>query len=616
MIRQLGRSYLFSMAVPCLAILIVWNAMPAVAQTTSLDNTAGPIAGRPRSNSLRAGALAASTPLFPARGSYDTGGRYAWGVAVADLNADGNPDVVVSNFNSGTVSVLLGNGHGWFGPPLIYYGAPGRGGPAAVAVGDVNGDGIPDIVAADYWVGQDCGLGILLGNGDGTFRTTFLPHVRGVTSIVIADLNADGKLDVALAFGPVGVLLGNGDGTFQPQVTYSWGSGGGVGWGSNLAVTDVNGDGKPDLVVATGNSNYPYGTGTLAVLLGNGDGTFQTAVTYTSGGSYANTLATGDVNGDGMPDIIAGNRCIASPCGTVSVLLGNGDGTFRFPVPYSPGGAQPYSVSVADLDGDGKRDLVVTNMYACSNCTYGNLGVLFGNGDGTFQPAVAYGVGGYPAEAAVADVNSDGRTDVVVTTSAKVAVLLTKTGVTTKTTLITSAASALVGQPVTFTATVTPSHGVIPDAEPIAFYDGLSFLGSASLVGGTAVYTTSSLAAGAGTIKATYIGDPTFRLGSGSVSQTVLKYPTTITLSSSPNPSAYGQAVTFTATVTSTGPMPAGKVWFKDETTGMGIVVLTNGVATITRSKLAAGTHSITAQYLGDAYSAKSTSSVLNQVVQ
>ena len=78
MIRQLGRSYLFSMAVPCLAILIVWNAMPAVAQTTSLDNTAGPIAGRPRSNSLRAGALAASTPLFPARGSYDTGGRYAY----------------------------------------------------------------------------------------------------------------------------------------------------------------------------------------------------------------------------------------------------------------------------------------------------------------------------------------------------------------------------------------------------------------------------------------------------------------------------------------------------------------------------------------------------------
>jgi hypothetical protein len=186
-----------------------------------------------------------------------------------------------------------------------------------------------------------------------------------------------------------------------------------------------------------------------------------------------------------------------------------------------------------------------------------------------------------------------------------------------KTTLDTSGSPSFVGQSVTFTATVTSTHGTIPDGELVTFYDGTTPLGSVALAGGTAAYTTSSLSAKKHIIKATYAGDATFKPSTGSVTQVVNKYPTTTALSSSPNPSAYRQAVTFTATVTPTGPsLPTGKVLFKDGTLGIGSATLSGGVATLTKSRLAVGTHPITALYLGDSVSDKSTSSVFNQVVQ
>src|SRR6266700_8419599 len=196
----------------------------------------------------------------------------------------------------------------------------------------------------------------------GSNTPLFLPAVpyssggSGAHSTAAADLNGDGKVDLAVAntdSNTVGVLLGSGDGTFKPAVTYDSG-----GDPTSVEEADVNGDGRPDLVVAN------YNSATVGVLLGNGDGTFQTAVTYDSGGKFAWSVAVADVNGDGKPDLLVTNQCVnISDCAnsSVGVLLGNGDGTFQLAISYSSGGDGAYSVAVADVNNDGKPDLVVAN---------------------------------------------------------------------------------------------------------------------------------------------------------------------------------------------------------------------------------------------------------------
>src|ERR1039458_5842438 len=166
--------------------------------------------------------------------------------------------------------------------------------------------------------------------------------------------------------GSVAVLLGNGDGTFQPAVAYD--SGG--QFPNGVLVTDLNKDGKPDLVVSNFSGGI-NGFGELGILLGNGDGTFQPAVIYNSAYSYnLMSMAVADVNGDGNLDLLVANECADAACasGDVGVLLGNGDGTFQPGVPYPSGGYYTRSMAVTDLSGD--------------------VGVLLGNGDGTFQPGV------------------------------------------------------------------------------------------------------------------------------------------------------------------------------------------------------------------------------------
>src|SRR5882724_12758874 len=168
----------------------------------------------------------------------------------------------------------------------------------------------------------------------------------------------------------------------------------------SMAVADVNGDGNPDLVVVNACVDSDCATdGAVGVLLGNGDGTFQSAVTYDSAGFFAYSVAVADVNGDHKPDIIVANFCgLTDDCelslgrsGTVSVLLGNGDGTFQTAVVYDPGGFFPISVTLADVNGDGKPDLVVANECGDSTCLSfapnGTVSVMLGNGDGTFQTA-------------------------------------------------------------------------------------------------------------------------------------------------------------------------------------------------------------------------------------
>jgi len=171
--------------------------------------------------------------------------------------------------------------------------------------------------------------------------------------------------------------------------------------GVSVAVGDFNGDGKLDLAVANISLGNP-GPISVSVLLGNGDGTFQPAVNY-SAGSYPSSVTVADFNGDGKLDLAVANN----GSNNVSILLGNGDGTFQPAVDYSAG-SNPSSVTVADFNGDGKLDLAVANNGS------NNVSILLGNGDGTFQPAVEYGAGSNPTSVTVADFNGDGKLDLAV----------------------------------------------------------------------------------------------------------------------------------------------------------------------------------------------------------
>jgi len=314
-----------------------------------------------------------------------------YSVAAADFNGDGILDLAVASAES-NVSVLLGNGEGTFQPAVNYYAG---GSPYSVAVGDFNGDGYLDLAVANGTY-----VAVLLGNGDGTFQglKTYSAGSNPV-SVAVGDFNGDGILDLAVAdySGNVIVLLGKGDGTFQaaPDSPYATGT-----HPFSVAVGDFNGDGYLDLAIAD------FGGGVI-VLMNNADGTgtFQVAPDSPyAAGTHPSSVAVGDFNGDGYLDLAVANY----GSNNVSVLLGNGDGSFQGAVNY-PAGTQPRSVAVGDLNGDGTLDLAVADYGGSTN-----VSVLLGNGDGTFQTALSYAADSSPWSVAVGDFNGDGRMDLAV----------------------------------------------------------------------------------------------------------------------------------------------------------------------------------------------------------
>ena len=211
-------------------------------------------------------------------------------------------------------------------------------------------------------------------------------------TIAVGDFNGDGRVDLAVAGNGVSVLLGDGDGTFQPPVNYAAGIN-----ATALVAGDFSGDGRVDLAVA---GNNVAGAGIVSVLLGNGDGTFQRPVNYAAGTTFPSALVAGDFNGDGRVDLaVAGNNVAdagnnVAGAGIVSVLLGNGDGTFQRPVNYAAGIDDVTALVAGDFDGDGRVDLAVAgnNVADAGNNVAGAgiVSVLLGNGDGTFQRPVNY----------------------------------------------------------------------------------------------------------------------------------------------------------------------------------------------------------------------------------
>ena len=561
-------------------------------------------------NALRSGVIAStSESLFSPVVIYDSGGASPLSIAVGDVNGDGRPDIVVANTNSNTVGVLLGNGNGTFQAAATY----GSGGlyVLSVAVADVNGDGKPDVVVGNACASNNCigaTVGVLLGNGDGTFQRVVTYDSGGgyAESIAVADVNGDGKPDLLVAnySSQLGVLLGNGDGTFQSPATYSSG-----GHAQSVVVADVNGDGKPDVVVANGVDSRQVG-----VLLGNGDGTFQPVVLYDSGGANPSSAAVADVNGDGKPDLLVVNRYSFN----IGVLVGNGDGTFRRAVTYNSGGDYPASVAVADVNGDGKPDMVVANNSF-------TVGILLGNGNGSFKPVVVYASGGYSAESvAIADVNGDGKPDVLVANACSggvcegdgvVGVLLNKP--TTNTALTSSLNPSIYGQKVTWTATVTSSGSITPTGKVQFTWSGYT-IGSATLnSSGVATLTKSNLNADSYPLTAVYSGDVNnLRSTSAIVNQVVTETTSAAKITSTPNPSTLGRAVTFAATITSPTVTPTGPVTFMVGTKILGTAQLSGGKAKFTISTLAVGSTKVTATYYGDSNIAKSSASVTQTVHQ
>ena len=322
-------------------------------------------------------------------------------IAVADLNADGRPDLATTNTGDGapdecsathSVSVLLNRAGGKFGPRRD---SPTRRCPLAVAIGDLDGDGKPDLVSAD-WTDPDAGsstVSVLLNLGGGSFAPKRdYPTGTGAASLAIADLNGDGALDVATgtgdAFGcgdvaTVSVLINRGDGTLQAKHDYP------TGRCPRVAVGDLDGDGAPDLVTAN------EGDGTLSVLINRGGGSFGAGQDYPA---RADSVAIGDVSGDGKPDLVG---CC------VSVLVNRGDGTFGSRRDYRTG-LFAASVAIGDLNGDAAAEVVVANGF-------NSISVLPNRGDGRFLPRLEYRAlkGGHQVSVAVADLSGDGRRDVV-----------------------------------------------------------------------------------------------------------------------------------------------------------------------------------------------------------
>ncbi len=340
----------------------------------------------------------------PAPYSPITVGTSPMSVAAGDFNGDGYLDLAIANTGNNSVSVLLGTAAGGFtqatGSPISV-----GNGPVAIAIGDFNGDGILDLAIVNEY---DDDVTVLVGDGTGGFSpANGSPFSVGEypVSLVVADFNNDGILDLATANsadGTVSVLLGNGAGGFasSPDSPITVGN-----QPDAVAAADLNLDGNVDLIIANG------GDGTVTVLLGNGAGAFTSPSNPITVGTAPASIAVADFNGDGSPDLAVAN----SGDNTVSILLGNGSGGFM-PAPSSPVtvGKEPLFIVTGDFNGDGIADL------ATANGGDNTVSVLLGNGTASFNsaPQSPYSVGNNPDSLAIGDFNGDGNPDLAVTNQA------------------------------------------------------------------------------------------------------------------------------------------------------------------------------------------------------
>ena len=506
---------------------------------------------------------------------------------MADFNGDGKLDLavgvgIVPAPNGIAAAIFLGRGDGTFQPAASY---PGN----ILAIGDFNADGKIDFISSASATSPN--VTVFLGNGDGTFRQGgIFPSGGQFDSVAVADFNGDGNADLITGLANTRFLLvGNGDGTFQPPVSFSLLET--VGPPPALQVADFNLDGKADFY-----SSYVH--------LGKGDGTFQPPIIT----PFALGIAPiGDFNGDGIPDFLSNN-------GFLEVIIGNGDGTFRAPL-ASPAPPGLSGLLAGDFNGDGKLDALSVSSAGAW--------LSFGNGDGTFQPPV--NITTQAARAVFAgDLNGDGRTDFILQTSDGNLTAFLASAFPDFTVAATHSGTFSPGTAGTFTISVGNagagfSSGVVivTDALPPSVTLANLSAGGWACTGAVVCTRLDSLAPGAayppitlnvnvgagvgGTISntVTVSGGGEVNVANDSVTDAFTVRPATVTLSTSPNPSILGQAVTLTATV----PGASGRISFYDGVTKLGTGAVVGAVASITTRLLAEGTHSLQARFEPDSNS-------------
>ena len=559
--------------------------------------------------SLGTAALGAATPGFSlAVFTPPSTGVGPNAIVVGDFNGDGKLDIATTNSGGsvgirtagGPPGILLGNGDGTFTAGTTPETATHA---LIIAAADFNGDGKLDL-AVDG--GTDGALIILIGNGDGTFSASSASVTNFDPAFVATgDFNGDGKVDVAIANGTnsnIVVMLGNGDGTFaSSQNTYQMGSS-----PSSIVVADFNNDGKADLAVQNSDN-------TVAVLMGVGDGTFtSTASAVFDNAGYSLDLVAGDFNGDGKPDLAASFLGDEPGVVTVAIMLGNGDGTFK--VVYNPTGdadGEVPGISVADFNRDGKTDLALADNE--------NISILLSNGDGTFTLAASTtGATTFPSylASATGDFNGDGVPDITVadgdldtvgvfltqrtqtavatlgnvsipgagthniqavypgdsnfSASTSSAIALTASQIATTLQLASSSSSSVLGAQLALTATLSPylSGNLTTTGEEITFSNNGASIGTGTLASGVATLNITSLPAGNNNLTATYAGDSSF----GSATSTAVSVA--VTPSATPAVTVSPASLTFASETVGTTAM------------AQAVTVTNSGQATLTLTSI------------------------------
>jgi hypothetical protein len=552
--------------------------------------------------------------------------HFSSGLDTADFNQDGIPDIAAA-VGLGFTRILLGNGDGTLS--IQADPAPGRANPntdGTLSAGNFDGDGLWGVLGVEQatsYAEVQPGAWVQLGNGNGTLRladTLAYPTTYGCCGAV-GDFNNDGRSDVALVdelnayfltslgggqFSPFTATLGEDtpDALDNPYVR-------GVGLG------DFNGDGNLDAAVVSVSlateTNPP--SETLQILLGNGDGTFALGQSVPVPAFNFNgypiplfgslpTPTIADLNGDGNLDIVLPDA------GAVQVFYGNGDGTFQ-PAVAIPAPTQNFTIpTVADFNLDGIPDLLLTD--------YGQVSVMYGKGGGKFTAPINYAAGDWPPHPVVVDLNGDGAPDLVFGSGTDAVVMLNippPGSLPITGNLVAEPEPSAYHQPFTIIATIKPvkvNEGT-PTGSVTFSVDG-QLLATSPLAGDTASAVDSQfLTAGTHSVTAVYSGDAVFHSYAMSVQHVVLGMADTITLTGQPNPANLGQNVTFTAQVAGAGGLPTGtfQFLFLDGVTPETNATLNgSGVATFTMFFSNSGPHPLKAHYEGDGTFGANTSAV------
>lgn len=450
------------------------------------------------------------SPINVSFGSNETLGSFAAG----DINGDGITDLVVSDISNSGIELdrtLIGSATGFsIGsiinlPSSLVNGKP-------VMLADLNFDGILDVVqgmqTSDNAHGQDV---VELGNGNGTFFNPGLPSTIGTTplSIVAGDVDNDRIPDVVTSTAAPSIvpMFGLGDGTFRTNAEFAASRP-----SQTIALADFNGDGNLDLAT-------PFG-----LQIGKGDGSFNTPIAYPAGNGSQNVVVA-DLNNDNKPDIIlAGGDSQPLQPADITILLNNGDGTFTASTAsLGTGLTGIVSLAVGDIDGDGSKDLIAT-IGAGGGANANSVAVLTGHNNGTFDAPQFFATGAGVGPVLSGQFTGSGKSDIAVldTTNAQILLFPNTRVLNVTTTVASSALTAVQGEVVQFTATVVGTLSTKPTGT-VTFFDGATQLGSSPLgPTGIATFVTTQLAPGAHTITSTYSGDSNYgSLTAAPITQTI-----------------------------------------------------------------------------------------------